>query len=82
MKINVTQILETILNKGASDLHFSINSKPIYRLSGLLIPLDEYDPLTIDDLENVLVQLLEDQQREIFEINKILKKYFKILVAA
>ena len=70
MKLNVTQILETALADQASDLHFSIGAKPFVRISGQLEPLTEYEPLTLDDLENILSQLLEEQQREIFEINK------------
>lgn len=70
MKLNVTQILEKALLQEASDLHFSIGSKPFVRISGRLDTLDDYDPLTLEDLENVLAQLLEEQQREIFEINK------------
>ena len=70
MRINVTQILEDTLAKNMSDLHFSIGAKPYIRVSGKLLPLDDYDPLSLEDLEDILTQLLEDQQREIFEINK------------
>jgi len=70
MRINVTQILEETLEKNMSDLHFSIGAKPFVRLASKLMPLEHYDPLTLDDLENIIAQLLEDQQREIFEINK------------
>jgi len=70
MKINITKILEETLEKNISDLHFSIGAKPFVRISGQLMPLEDYDPLTLDDLEGLLQQLLEDQQREIFEINK------------
>jgi len=70
MKVNVTQILEAVLERNMSDLHFSIGAKPFVRVSGKLMALEEYDVLSLDDLESVLSQLLEEQQREIFEINK------------
>lgn len=70
MKINVTHILEDTLAKEISDIHFSIGAKPFIRIAGQLKTLDEYDPLTLTDLESILSQLLEDQQKEIFEINK------------
>lgn len=70
MKINITKILEETLERNISDLHFSIGARPFIRVSGQLLPLEEYDPLNIDDIEGILMQLLEDQQREIFEINK------------
>lgn len=70
MKINITKILEETLEKSISDLHFSIGAKPFVRVSGKIMQLEEYEPLTLDDLESLLMQLLEDQQREIFEINK------------
>ncbi len=72
MKINTTKILEDVLGKNASDLHFTVGVKPFVRITGALMPLNELEVLTADDMEMVLSQLLDDQQRELLEINKTL----------
>lgn len=70
MNLNINKILEDLLKKGASDLHLTIGSKPHARIFGKLVSLQEYDFLTLDELELTLRQLLDQQQLEIFEINK------------
>jgi len=70
MKINVTKILEEIIMMHASDLHLSVSSSPFIRVEGALKPLSDIEPLTVDDLEYSLSQLMDEQQREIFDINK------------
>jgi twitching motility protein PilT len=69
MKINITQILEKVVDMEVSDLHISVGSKPIIRIDTKLQSLE--DPvLTIDDLEYALSQILDSKQRELLEINK------------
>jgi len=70
MKINVTKILEDALAKNASDLHFTVGCSPFVRIAGRLSSVTEVPILTADDMESVLMQLLNDQQRGIFQINK------------
>ncbi len=68
--INITKLLEDALAKGASDLHLTIGAPPFIRVMGSLKPVTGASPLSLDDLESVLNQVLDDQQREIFEVNK------------
>ncbi len=70
MKINATQLLEQVVSLNASDLHVSVGSKPYVRISTALRTLDEYEPLSTDDVEYFLSQILDTQQREMLEVNK------------
>ena len=69
-KMNITKILEGVLAKGASDLHISVGAAPHARINGALAAVPGSDILTLDDVEHALDQLLDEQQREIFEVNK------------
>ncbi len=70
MKINATQLLERVVQMDASDLHVSVGSKPFVRVKTVLSLLDDYDVLTVDDVEYFLSQILDTQQREVLEVNK------------
>jgi twitching motility protein PilT len=70
MKINATQLLEKVVDLDASDLHISVGAKPHIRINTALKPLDEYSVLTVDDVEFLISQLLDERQRELLEINK------------
>lgn len=70
MKINATQLLERVVSLNASDLHLSAGSKPHVRIKMALSLLDDYDVLSVDDIEYFLSQVLDTKQREILEVNK------------
>jgi len=70
MKINVTQLLERVVDLNASDLHISVGSRPTIRVNTVLKPLDDYQILTSDDVEFLMSQLLDNKQRELLDINK------------
>lgn len=70
MKLNATQLLEKVVDQKASDLHISVGSKPFLRINTLLRPIEEYPPMTVDDVEYILSQILDTKQRELLEINK------------
>jgi len=70
MKLNASQILEKTISLGASDLHMAVAYKPFVRVNTRLSVLEEYDLLSIDELEYFLSQILDQDQRQIFEVNK------------
>lgn len=70
MKINATQLLEKVVDLDASDLHISVGSKPHVRINTALKPLEEYQEMSVDDVEFLMSQLLDEKQRELLEINK------------
>lgn len=70
MKLDATQLLERVVSMNASDLHVSVGSRPHVRVKTILSLLEDYDPLTVDDMEYFLSQVLDTQQREVLEVNK------------
>ena len=70
MKLNATQLLERVVSLNASDLHVSVGSKPYVRIKTVLSILEDFEVLTVDDVEYFLSQILDTQQREVLEVNK------------
>ena len=61
------ELLHWMVQSGASDLHLSFNSPPIYRRNGALTPADNVLPLTAEHLWQVLGDVADDTERERFE---------------
>lgn len=66
MNTNYIQFLENLLlvlkREGASDLHLSHGRKPIMRVEGDLITMENYDVLSKDDTFNILKELVDEQK--------------------
>ena len=70
MQINISEILEKVIQMEASDLHAATGMPMHVRINTVLQPMQGYEePLALTDMEYVLTQLMDDQQREIFEVN-------------
>ena len=54
-----------MLNRKASDLHIRVGIRPHLRVNGRLEQISA-DPFTIDDLNNIVGQILNEQQQERF----------------
>lgn len=63
---NLYELLQIMIEKGASDLHLSTGSTPQIRVSGHLVPL-EYPPLTAGDTKQLVYSVLTDAQKHRFE---------------
>ncbi|MCP4582450.1 MAG: Flp pilus assembly complex ATPase component, partial [candidate division Zixibacteria bacterium] len=63
--MNLKKMLIEMLNRKASDLHIRVGIRPHLRVNGMLEQI-AVDPLTIDDVEAVVGQLLNDKQLERF----------------
>ena len=55
-----------MMKKNASDLHLTVNSSPVLRIDGELIPT-EYEKLTKETCQNLIYSLLSDKQKSHFE---------------
>jgi len=53
--------------KGASDLHLVVHSPPLVRIHGALQPLADTPPLTPDDLNEALRQIISEEEWASFE---------------
>ncbi|MEE8417911.1 MAG: PilT/PilU family type 4a pilus ATPase [candidate division Zixibacteria bacterium] len=63
--MNLKKMLIEMLNRKASDLHIRVGIRPHLRVNGMLEQI-AIDPLTIDDVESVVSQLLNEKQIERF----------------
>lgn len=63
---NLYQLLQTMSEKGASDLHVTTGSPPQIRVDGKLVPLD-LPPLTPAETKQLCYSVLTDAQKHRFE---------------
>ena len=64
--LTLHQLLKVMFDKGASDLHITINSPPQLRINGDLIPL-KTPPLGSNETKNLCYSILTDAQKHKFE---------------
>jgi twitching motility protein PilT len=60
---DVKQALAELVERGGSDLHLKVGSGPLYRVNGDLAVDESADPLTAEDTEAALTQLLDDEAK-------------------
>ena len=70
MKLNATDLLEKTLELRASDLHMMVGAKPVVRINTKMMVLEDFPVLMVDDVELVLSQIVDQDQRQILEVNK------------
>ncbi|MFH1373953.1 MAG: PilT/PilU family type 4a pilus ATPase [bacterium] len=63
--MNLKQMLVEMLDRKASDLHIRVGVRPHLRVNGQLEQIAT-DPMTIDRMEQVVSQILNEKQRERF----------------
>jgi twitching motility protein PilT len=64
---SLVDALLTMLDRSASDLHLTSGAKPTIRVSGSLVPLDDFEVLTPPVLQRVIYSVLTQHQRLKFE---------------
>lgn len=70
MALNLKEIIDGVINDGASDLHLSPGLPPIFRIKKKLVTKENYSSLSTEDIDYFLSQVLTSDQRKLFEINK------------
>lgn len=66
-ELALTDLLVTVLERGASDLHLTAGARPTIRLNGSLMPLEDRPILTPPVLQQMMYEILTQRQRERFE---------------
>ncbi len=64
--VSLHQLLKTMLDKGASDLHITAATPPVIRVDGALVPL-KLPPLTPTDCKRLCYSILTENQKSRFE---------------
>ena len=60
------QILELVVEKGATDLHVKVPSPPVLRIDSALVPQEEWPQFTAEDIEGIFEEITTEEQREAF----------------
>lgn len=66
MSISIRPLLDTVIKEGGSDLHLSVGSHPIIRVSGSLVPLVQEPILKPEDAEAMLKEILPKERWDTF----------------
>ncbi|MBN1385084.1 MAG: PilT/PilU family type 4a pilus ATPase [Elusimicrobia bacterium] len=64
--MNVSELLQTMIKKGISDIHFKAGSPPVIRANGKLVPTG-LENFTAKHIEEIAYSLLNNEQKEKFE---------------
>ena len=70
--INITlkRILATAAARQASDVHLTVGAKPMIKIGGELMPLDEEEVLTNDFIAGVVDNILDEKQKAILSARR------------
>lgn len=60
--MDIEKLLYLMVDKGASDLHLKVPSRPVFRIDGVLITQEDLPPLTVGDMEFVFEQTATHEQ--------------------
>ncbi len=77
LTVNLHQLLKTMIDKGASDLHITTGSAPLLRIDGQIVPL-RLPPLTPIDTKQLIYAILTEEQKVHFEKNNELDLSFGV----
>lgn len=66
-QLDLTRLLEQLLDMEGSDLHLRIDTPPQVRIHGHLEPLPEYDSLTAEDTSTLAFSILTENQKKLFK---------------
>ncbi|HVM57319.1 MAG TPA: type IV pilus twitching motility protein PilT [Gaiellaceae bacterium] len=70
MLTSIDDLLEQMVQIGASDLHITVNSPPAYRVRGHIVRAEGFEPLTDEDTRTMLYRILSSEQQKHFELNR------------
>src|SRR3989344_7073612 len=64
MNINISQLLELMIQREASDLHLIANFPPTIRVNGDLLPVIGSEQLTSEDIKSLVMPVLAEGHKE------------------
>ncbi len=68
--MEIKQLLQLTVDRQASDLHIIPGIPPHIRVEGVLFPVPDEDPLTSEDVNKYLKEILTSEQLERLSVNK------------
>jgi twitching motility protein PilT len=67
---SIDDLLEQMVELGASDLHITVGSPPAFRVRGHIARADGYEPFTGEDTRALLYRILSSEQQKHFELDR------------
>jgi twitching motility protein PilT len=67
MEPYINEILKKGVELEASDVHLIAHSKPIVRINGSLLPLDNFTEINSEELKKILLEMLDEKKRHSLE---------------
>lgn len=64
-EIRIETLLEEVLKKNSSDLHIQIGSPPMLRIDGALVPVNDAEKSTEEQVEALIFSVLDEDQKRI-----------------
>lgn len=77
-RMDIIKLLKRVNKKEISDLHLTVNSPPMVRYYGEIKSLDN-EPLSADEIKQMIYSILSEEQKKIFEMDKDLDFAFSSL---
>lgn len=68
VKLDINEMLDEVIKRGASDLHITVGVPPVLRVNGVLVRMDT-PRLTSNDTREMVYSILTARQRETLESN-------------
>jgi len=66
LNVHINELLQLMVDKGASDLHITVPSPPVLRIEGELVSQDHLPPITPEDASVIFEQITNEEQKEVF----------------
>ncbi|MGZ4401385.1 MAG: type IV pilus twitching motility protein PilT [Gaiellaceae bacterium] len=63
-------LLEQMVELGASDLHITVGSPPAFRVRGHIVRAEGYEPFDAEETRSTLYRILSSEQQKHFELNR------------
>lgn len=80
--MDIKKILELCVQHNASDVHIMVGVQPMIRLHGKLLTIPETSALTPTQSEEMIVSLLNEQQRELLKVDRELDFSYSLINGA
>lgn len=68
--MELSELLQIVLNSRASDLHLLANLRPMIRIDGDLSPIVNQNIINADEVKSLLFSIMSEEQKELFLANK------------
>jgi len=70
--MDIRNLLRSMADKDASDIHLKVGTVPIFRISKELVPQEDYEKLTRTEMTKIISDIAnEDQRRQFNEKNEV-----------